>query len=42
MSEAQDKTPPEPDGQQPLDQANNEPIATPLPHEPGDENAQPG
>jgi hypothetical protein len=34
--------PVEPTPQETLDQANDEPIAMPMPHEPGDENAQSG
>ncbi len=33
---------PEPDAQQTLDQAREKAIELPLPHEVGDENAQPG
>jgi hypothetical protein len=42
MSETPQKPPPEPTAQDTLDQANDEPIDMPMPHEPGDENAQSG
>jgi len=42
MSEKPTAPMPEPTPQDTLDQANEEPIAMPMPHEPGDENSQSG